>query len=328
MPARAAAYLAAKFVDARATPAALTEAEDPDWEVLIAREVDDLLVQGADVPDPRQAARAALKLMEGRTRWSPGSPLYRLKAEALELLGEAEAAERAVHAGISAIEDQRAPATSEVSSTLMDLLVMGARFVRARGGSPATADRQLDQAERLATRLGRGAEVLDTLLYRLHLQRTSAEELEGAGAVRRRAAQRFLQLGDDELRRQPELARAMAEELGAEDADVLNRAIDVLGLSAADGDALSALAARAAALAASDEPVARSLVELARRHGVPVAGTPPTGAEVRSVLERLAAVGRLGDVAKVLVTRSRDGSDVRAQVVDLLPGVAGSRWRS
>jgi cellulose synthase operon protein C len=316
VPARAQAYLAAKLLDARATPEALSQADDEDWETLTAREVEDLLDQGGDRAERRRNARAALKLMHARSGWSPGSRLYRLKAEALEMLGERESAEQAVQAGISAIEDERVPVTTAVASALLDLLLLAARLVRSHDGSSSTADRQLEQAEQIAGRLGRGLDVLGTLLYRMQLQRTSEDELDGADAVRRRAARRFVETDDDELRQQPGLVRSMAVELGSEDPDVLNRAIDVLGLEPPTPDALASLGHRVVQLAGVDPQFAAWLKQYALRRGVPFAD-PATS--VPALLEHLLRTGRLGELAKALVSRSADGAAARAEVIALLP---------
>jgi hypothetical protein len=131
--------------------------------------------------------------------------------------------------------------------------------------------------------------------------------------------QRFLALDEEDLRRQPELARAAAAELGAHDADVLCRAIEVLGVPPAGADALDVLAGHVAALADADEPFERRLAELMRAHGA---------TDVRALLEQLATGGGLGDLVEKLVARSPDGGALRMHVVELVAGSPGASWPS
>ena len=313
LPARAAAYLAAKLDDARVTPDSLRDADIEDWEVLTAREVEDLLDRTGDERDLRRNAEAALKLMSQRSGWTAGSPLYRLKAQALETLGRLQAAEETVQEGVDAIDDQRAPATAAVSSTLLDLLVLGASLLRRRGEA-ADADRRLEHAELLADRLGRGLDALAMLLVRVNVAGTAHGSQRESLATR--AAQRFLELPPEDLRDQPALVRSMAVELGRDHPDVLVRAIEILGLVEADPERLAPLATQVERLMERDREFAAWLERYASQHGIPL---KPPERNVQHVLARLAKRRRLDDLAKVLVGASGEDYDVRNLVIELLP---------
>ncbi len=304
LPARAQAHLAARLRDARATPEALAEADDEDWETLVAREVDDLLDQAGDEGERRGRARAALELMGARSGWSPTGPLPRLQAEALDLAGDRAAAEEAVEEGLAALDDRRMPATAAVPAARLDLLLLAARL-----STGALADRRLEEAEELALRLGRPADALGALLMRVRLQGAEATE------VRRRAARRFLELDGDALERHPALVRSIAAELGAEDADVLQRAIDVLGVRSRTAADLEDLERAVRARVAEDASFAAWLDDLASRRGVRRAAS---GSGVRTLVEHLDATGRLGELARPLVASGDEG--VRAHVIDMLGG--------
>jgi hypothetical protein len=308
VPARAHAYLAARLLDARATTEALAHADDEDWETLVAREVDDLLDRGGDAPERERNVRAALALMATRAERAPAGPLYRLEAEALEMLGDREGAARVVGEGLAAIEGERMPATTAVSASRLELLLLGGRV-----SSGVTADRQLEEAERLAERLGRRIDVLATLLLRVRLQR--AGDLGRDDAVRRRAAQRFLALGDDEARRYPSLVRSAAAELGGQRADVLHRAIELLGVHAPTPAELDRLERDALDCAAADPSFATWLDAITSRCGI---GPGAPGPRVRALIEQLDTTGTLGELTKALVAASADGGAVRTHVIELM----------
>jgi hypothetical protein len=310
VPVRAQSYLAAKMEGGHVPPEVLAEADLDDWELLTAREVRDLLEQTGDDRTIRANASAALELMAARSRWSLGSPLYPLLAEALALAGRPERAEETVEKGISSIRDMRAPSTAAVWDTLLDLLILGGRFLSERGRN-RTADLQLAEAEGIAERLGRGLDALGAQLIRVRLQARGGAE---ADAVRRRASSSFLALGDAELREKPALVRSVAEELGSGDGDVLARAIDLLDMRPSDPSKLDALAAHIRELAAADPELAAWLQEYASRRGVRLRDA----ADVGALLQRLLRTGRLGELARALVAQSDPNSETRRLLIELL----------
>ena len=315
MPARAYAYLAAKLTDARVPDDVLEYADLQDWETLTAREVDDLLDQGGDDRARRRSAKAALKLMEARQTGDPGSPLYRLKGEALDVLGQWRNAAETVHAGISAIDDDPGASTPLVTGALLELRQLAARLYEERGRN-TSADRQLEEAEHLGQRLGRDLDVLGTPLFRLRLRALESEAHPDVDAVRDRTAQRFLSLDTAELLQQPAVVRMTAQELGGENADVLDRAIDLLGVQVDGVEQREELVNQIRALERQDRKFADWLREEADRRGVRVTDDEEWVAEL---VDRLISTDRIADFAGVLVRRSEDGSEMRPLLVDLLP---------
>ena len=315
VPARAQAYLTAKLTGGSVPPDVLAEAELAEWEQLTAREVQDLLEQTGSDEVAKANAALALELMSERSGRSAGSPLYGLQAEALALVGQQELAERTVNEGISSIRDLRSPSTAAVWDTLLDLLILGARFLHDRG-KERMADLQLAEAENIAERLGRGVDALGTQLMRVGLQRAGDADAEGAQAVRKRASRRFLALDDAELREKSMVVRSVAEELAGEDKEVLIRAIDLLGVAPSDPRELDALAAHIGQLTASDAELAAWLQDYAARRGVRL----HDAAGVRELLERLVSTGRLEELARALAAQSSPNDETCRLLIAMLSG--------
>jgi cellulose synthase operon protein C len=316
VPARAQAYLAAKLTGGSVPPGVLAEAELAEWEQLTARQVEDLLEQTGSDEAAKANAAVALKLMGERSGRSAGSPLYGLEAEALALVGRRELAERTVDEGISSIRgDLGSPSTAAVWDTLLDLLILGARFLHDRG-KERMADLQLAEAEHIAERLGRGLDVLGTQLMRIRLRRAGDADAEGAQAVRKQASRRFLALDDAELRDRSTVVRSVVEELAGEDKDVLIRAIDLLGVAPSDPPELDALAAHIGKLMATDAEFAAWLQDYAARRGVRL----QDAAGVRELLERLMSTGRLEELARALVAQSSPNDETCRLLIAMLSG--------
>ena len=166
--------------------------------------------------------------------------------------------------------------------------------------SGVTADRQLEEAERLAERLEQRIDVLATLLLRVRLHRTG--DVGPDDAVRRRAAQRFLALGDDEARRYPTLVRSAAAELGGQRADVLHRAIELLGVHATTAAELDRLERDALDCAAADPSFATWLDAIASRCGIGPGAPGPGRADAARAARH---DGRLGELARRWSQRAR-----------------------
>jgi cellulose synthase operon protein C len=314
VPARAQTYLAAKLAGGRVPPDVLAAADLEEWEILTAREVEELLARSAEHETLRANAALAIELMQARTDWSAGSRLYRLRAEALAVLEGPEPAERAVEDGISSIRDLRAPSTAATWESLLDLLTLGARFLHERG-EDTRADLQLAEAERIAARLDRPLDALGAQLIRVRLQHAGAEVSEDPQAVRKRACRRFMALDDPTLRENPSVVRSVAQELGGEDGDVLVRAIDLLGIAPTEARDVDELVAHVERLAAADTAFAAWLEDYASRRGM----RPGDADGVRDLLVRLAKTGRLGELARVLVAQSEPDNETRRLLIAMLP---------
>jgi hypothetical protein len=215
-----------------------------------------------------------------------------------------------VQDGISSIRDLRAPSTAATWDTLLDLLSLGARLARQRG-EIERADAQLAQAERIASRLDRPLDALGAQLLRIQFHGAGGKAPPDADAVRALAARRFLALGDAMLREHPGVVRSAAQALGGEDGDVLVRAIDLLGISATDLDALAEHIER---LRDADSVFGAWLQDYASRRGVT---HDPVG--VRELLDRLATTNRLGELARALVAQSEPDSEIRRRLIAMLP---------
>ena len=186
-------------------------------------------------------------------------------------------------------------------------------------GQERIADLKLADAERLAERLDRGLDVLSTQLYRLRLRGSIDEPRTAAGDVGERAARRFLATDEETLRRRPVLVRSMAVELGAENGDVLDRAIQVLGAQIDRPGQHHELAAQVRELQRGDERFAAWLYRFAGDRGVRLHDDSES---VNDLIDRLNSTGDLSQLARALVARSEDGSPLRVVVIDLLPETA------
>ncbi|CAL9362311.1 hypothetical protein SUDANB120_00692 [Streptomyces sp. enrichment culture] len=230
----------------------LHDADQEDWERITAREVEDLLAQG-------YLADAEARLAERRP-WTPGSVLDPLLVETLARLdrrAEARAeADRAI---------DRAEEAGDADAEL-DLLLLAARLAE-EDGDPAAADRDLAEAEDLATGLGRDFDAMGALLAR---SRLAAATDAGPEAVTR-LSERLRALPDEAMAQQPALVRAVAAEVSARDPAALDHTLKVLGLPEADDTALEQLA-ESIRLAVAKQP---RLGEALHRVLADAAGTTP-----------------------------------------------------
>ncbi|MFD3554657.1 AAA family ATPase [Streptomyces goshikiensis] len=201
----------------------LLDADQEDWERIAAREVEDLLAQGF-------TDTAAARLTERRP-WTPGSPLHALLVETLARGGRRAEARAAAEAAVDRAEEAGS------TDVRLDLLLLSARLAE-EDGDPGAAERDLVEAEDIATGLGRDFDAMGAMLHRARLAASP-----GAGSdIDRRLAVRLRGLTDEALTEQPVLVRAVAAEVSREDPVALDHTLEVVGLPDADDAALEALA--------------------------------------------------------------------------------------
>ncbi|MFF3862681.1 hypothetical protein [Streptomyces sp. NPDC002209] len=222
MTSRSAAFLTGRL-GGHLPDEALHEADQEDWERIAAREVEDLLAQGL-------TDEAAARLAERRP-WTPGSPLDPLLVETLARSGRRTEARDTAQEAVD-----RAEEAGDVDAQL-ELLLLSARLAEEDGDVPG-AERDLAEAEDIATGLGRDFDALAATLARARL----AAPREGGADIDRRLARQLRQLPDEALAEQPVLVRAVAAEVSRHDPAALGHTLDVVGLPDADNGALDGLA--------------------------------------------------------------------------------------
>ncbi|MFJ5633474.1 AAA family ATPase [Streptomyces goshikiensis] len=201
----------------------LIDADQEDWERIAAREVEDLLAQGF-------TDTAAARLAERRP-WTPGSPLHALLVETLARRGRRAEARAAAEAAVDRAEETGS------TDVRLDLLLLSARLAE-EDGDPRAAERDLVEAEDIATALGRDFDAMGAMLHRARLVASP-----GAGSdIDRRLALRLRGLSDEALTERPVLVRAVAAEVSREDPVALDHTLEVVGLPDTDDAALEALA--------------------------------------------------------------------------------------
>ncbi|MET7533258.1 AAA family ATPase [Streptomyces goshikiensis] len=201
----------------------LIDADQEDWERIAAREVEDLLAQGF-------TDTAAARLTERRP-WTPGSPLHALLVETLARCGRRAEARAAAEAAVDRAEEAGS------TDARLDLLLLSARLAE-EDGDPRAAERDLVEAEDIATGLGRDFDAMGAMLHRARLVASP-----GAGSdIDRRLALRLRGLTDEALTERPVLVRAVAAEVCQEDPVALDHTLEVVGLPDTDDAALEALA--------------------------------------------------------------------------------------
>ncbi|WP_406864268.1 trypsin-like peptidase domain-containing protein [Streptomyces sp. HUAS MG47] len=222
---RAAAFLLGLH-DGHAPDAVLAEADQADWERLVAREVEDLLALNY-----LDAARARLT---ERQPWTPGSRLYPLLVETLARAGRpADARDTAERA----VDGARAAGRPE---TQLELLRLAARLAED-AGDPVQADTELREAEAVARGLGLEFEESGALIARIRL---AAAAKWNAGPLLDRLARWLRGLSDERLREHPGLVRQAAAEVAVQDPALLGQVLRVVGLPRIDDSALYGLAER------------------------------------------------------------------------------------
>ncbi|WP_327363672.1 hypothetical protein [Streptomyces sp. NBC_01296] len=202
---------------------ALHDADQEDWERNAAREIEDLLAQG-------YTDEAAARLAERRP-WTPGSPLDPLLVETLARSGRRTEARNTAQEAVD-----RAEGAGDVDAQL-DLLLLSARLAE-EDGDLQEAERDLAEAEDLATGLGRDFDAMGATLARARL----AASRKGDSDADRRLARQLRQLPDEALAEQPVLVRAVAAEVSRHDPAALGHTLEVVGLPDTDDGALDALA--------------------------------------------------------------------------------------
>lgn len=228
-----------------------------DWERHTERRVRELL--RLNKPD-----RALLVLRERPDRTS-GSALLVLEIQALVGLEQWEEAR-----AIAATTIVQVPPNSRMQ---LDLLMLAAQ-IDQRLGNDSEAEQALDRAAALAERLDDGRLALTIAFSRLQLARRAAAA--GRAAKRRVELLSFWDHIDDKaLAAQPQLVQNIAYELGAEEFELLRRAVRIVGLHEPRPTLLDPLAQ---ALFAWDAALANAQQQrpgvLARHIGLSTSGDP------------------------------------------------------
>ncbi|MET9375568.1 trypsin-like peptidase domain-containing protein [Streptomyces sp. NPDC002992] len=262
MPARSAAFLLGK-IGGHVPDRIMAEADQEDWERIAAREIEDLLTQG-------YVETAAERLAERRP-WTPCSRLHALLVETLARSGRAAEAREAAEAAVDRAGE------AGCSETQLELLQLSARLAQDEGDF-ADADRDLQEAEGLATALGLAHESMGVLVARSQLAALSDEDSAETDA---RLAGALRGMPDEELARQPALARAAAATASRVDPQLLEHTLRLVGLPADDEAVVDALA-RWIETAMADEPQLREPLTriLESAAGEPSRDTPPGAAGV------------------------------------------------
>ncbi|MFC7496300.1 MULTISPECIES: hypothetical protein [unclassified Nocardioides] len=267
------------------TPDTLPERQQAEWEQDAAEEAENLLAQGF-VED-------ALAVVGRRRPWTIGSPLHALNAEILMQLGRQEEARTAVAAALDE------PGIEQFPDQQLELLLLSARLA-AEASDWAAADADLDVAERVALRLGHDLDSLGVLLLRARLLDALPDLATSAIDEDARAAlvTRVRQVPDELLSSRPALFRAVAGEIGGQEADVLAHAIDLVGLPALSQSDISVLSD--AIVETMDQAnlgdVLASFAHQSRQHW-----SSPRPADVRQFLDETSRTGRLDELAKHLL---------------------------
>lgn len=315
MPARSAAFLLGK-IGGHVPDRIMAEADQEDWERIAAREVEDLLTQG-------YVESAAERLAERRP-WTPCSKLHGLLVETLARSGRtAEARETAERAVDRAGE-------AGCAETQLELLQLSARLAQDEGDF-ADADHDLQEAEDIAAGLGLALESMGILVAR---SRVAALSDESSGEMDARLAGTLRDMPDEELARQPALARAAAATASRVDPQLLEHTLRLVGLPADDEAVVDALA-RWIETAMADEPQLR---EPLTRILESAAGAPPRDAPTGAVAapDAVAAPGMpFAAVEQALMEARRRGTldslawralMLRDRSGDLVEGVAAAMY--
>ncbi|MFP3604668.1 AAA family ATPase [Paraburkholderia sp. SIMBA_053] len=214
-PARA--YLANR-VGGVSDEAVVAKASPEEWEVYAETRASDLLRLG----DPA----AALVLLARRSERLPTSRLHLIESIARRSLpnGDLAAAEAAAEQAVTAARASADP--SEIQSALQELAQ-----VRRLRQDFAGVLRALSELGELGEQLG------DDLIL-LHSDVASLESALGESKSKTRfsenAVRVFSRLPDEIIARAPELARRVAAQVGADDPNVLQRVVRIVGVGSLD----------------------------------------------------------------------------------------------
>ena len=208
--------------------ALLAKAELEDWETITSGSVRRLLNAGE--------AREALSLMGKRSDRSLTSPLYQLESEALRLLGRFRPAREVAERGVAASARAGAPA-------LQRDLLMQVGLILETEGDAAAALPQVQAAMHVPGDRLEPMEALRLALAELRLLRKIGpqRDRDRQEAVGRALGLLTPELQDD-LNQHPALLREVVAELGPAKPDLLNQALEVLGLESADEAATQGIA--------------------------------------------------------------------------------------
>ncbi|WP_055599763.1 AAA family ATPase [Streptomyces aureus] len=310
MAPRAAAFLAARM-GGHIPETDLAEADQEDWERLAAREVEDLLAQGF-------VDAAAVRLSERRP-WTPGSRLHPLLVETLARQGRLKEARAEAEAAVDRAEEGSQPELQ------LELLPLAARLAEEEGDIHE-AEFALDEAEDVATRIGRDFEAMGARLARARLTAASPEADTEAGA---KLARQLRSMPAEQLNRNSTLVRLAAAQVCKQDPKALEHTLEVVGLPASE-DAVPDTLADAIRRAAADQPQLhqplRTILESAagppergEAAATPPADAPPTG--TAGILREAQRHGTLDELARRLL-------QVKDQSGELLSGVAAAMGAS
>ncbi|MGW0464821.1 trypsin-like peptidase domain-containing protein [Streptomyces sp. NPDC003027] len=237
MPARSAAFLLGK-IGGHVPDQIMAEADQEDWERIAAREVENLLTQGY--------VEAAAERLAERRPWTPCSKLHTLLVETLARSGRSADARATAERAVDRAGE------AGCAETRLELLQLSARLAQDEGDF-ADADRDLQEAEDIAAGLGLAHESMGVLVAR---SRLAALTDEGSAEADVRLAHTLRELPDEELARQPALARAAAASASRVDPRLLEHTLRLVGLPADDEAVVNALA-RWIDTAMTDEPQLR-----------------------------------------------------------------------
>ncbi|MEU9999916.1 trypsin-like peptidase domain-containing protein [Streptomyces sp. NPDC050848] len=255
MPPRSAAFLLGKL-GGHVPDRIMAEADQEDWERIAAREVEDLLTQGY--------VEAAVDRLAERRPWTPCSRLHGLLVETLARSGRVAEARETAERAVDLAEE------AGCAKNRLELLQISARLAQDEGDF-TDADHDLQEAEDVAAGLGLAHESMGVLVAR---SRLAALSDEGSDEMDVRLARTLRDMPDEELARQPALARAAAATASRVDPQLLEHTLRLVGLPADDEAVVDALA-RWIDTAMSDEPQLR---EPLTRILETAAGTPSTTA--------------------------------------------------
>ncbi|MFE9841738.1 AAA family ATPase [Streptomyces goshikiensis] len=284
----------------------LIDADQEDWERIAAREVEDLLAQGF-------TDTAAARLAERRP-WTPGSPLHALLVETLARRGRRAEARAAAEAAVDRAEEAGS------TDVRLDLLLLSARLAE-EDGDPRAAERDLVEAEDIATGLGRDFDAMGAMLNRARLVASPA-----AGSdIDRRLALRLRGLTDEALTERPVLVRAVAAEVSREDPVALDHTLEVVGLPDTDDAALEALAVSIDHVVAREPGLRLALARILENAASGTSdasqealrSTGSTHAGMSGILRAARARGTLDRLARRLL-------ELRDQSGELVSGVASA----
>ena len=296
---RSAAFLLGVH-DGHAPDRILAEADQEDWERLVAREVEDLLALNY-----LDAARARLT---ERQPWTPGSRLYPLLVETLARAGRrADARDTAERA----VDGARAAQRPE---TQLELLRLAARLAED-AQDHVTADNDLREAEAVARGLGLEFEEAGALIARIRL--AAAAKWNAAPLIGRLA--RWLRgLSDERLAEHPGLARQAATEVAGQDPALLGRVLRVVGLPRVDDAALYALAERLEHVMAARPELHAALLRALDAAGVATESASGQYPVMRDALTDVRGRDALDELAGQLLTLHDPAGDLLAGVTAVM----------